>query len=213
MSVFVTGAGKPPIIGDENTLLLLHGTEIKDSSIYQVPLINIGAEISNSQTKFGNGSYYFNGSARIDIPTPFSFDFSTGNFTVDYWAYQTQSLSGGVPFIFAGDPDLFTVYIVGGNLTLFFGTQFFLVTLTSEKLNQWIHYALVKNGSSIKFFENGIQTYTASTDIAIPNPIDYIRSIGGRNDQSQYFKGYIEEFRVSNIARWTQNFTPPIEPY
>ena len=27
------------------------------------------------------------------------------------------------------------------------------------------------------------------------------------------FTGYIDEYRISNIARWTEDFTPPTEPY
>lgn len=40
--------------------------------------------------------------------------------------------------------------------------------------------------------------------------------IGARNvpdtNNNGYF-GYLDEIRVSNIARWTSDFTPPTEPY
>ena len=38
----------------------------------------------------------------------------------------------------------------------------------------------------------------------------YIGAIGGN---IYNFYGYIDEFRFSNIARWTTNFTPPTIPY
>lgn len=37
--------------------------------------------------------------------------------------------------------------------------------------------------------------------------------IGKYRDYGLYLNGMIDEFRISNIARWTSNFTPPARPY
>ena len=80
-------------------------------------------------------------------------------------------------------------------------------------LNQWVHRAVVRNGNQFLFFENGVLVSTDESDL-VPELTEYptigmYQWTGG----NQFFSGYISEFRVSNVARWTSNFTPPTEPY
>jgi hypothetical protein len=71
----------------------------------------------------------------------------------------------------------------------------------------WTHYAVVRNGSKFYTFQNGIQksTWTSTKSIYNTGGSLYLGSYGGGNN----FAGYIDEFRISNIARWTSDFTPP----
>jgi hypothetical protein len=36
---------------------------------------------------------------------------------------------------------------------------------------------------------------------------------GGQSALLPYVNGHMDELRISDIARWTSNFTPPTEPY
>ncbi|MDF2566479.1 MAG: hypothetical protein K0Q53_2883 [Massilibacillus sp.] len=76
-------------------------------------------------------------------------------------------------------------------------------------LNQWAHYAVVRSGNTFFTFQNGvlISTWTSSLSIAV---LDTAPSIGGNGQY--YFGGYIDEFRISNIARWTSDFDPEVPP-
>lgn len=202
---------------DDNTLMLLHFEDLQDSSKYNVRLTNVGALVTGDNSKFGGKSAYFNGSTRVDLPQNFTFDFSSNEFTVDWWQFQDVSLNGGDIFWFSSSsnqsfPKDFGIYIINGYHTLYYDS-ISAVNIASQKLNAWIHYAFVKKGSNIYYFENGKKIYTASNSSQIPNPTSYKMSVGGRSDYSQYFHGYIDEFRVSNVARWTENFEPPTEPY
>lgn len=78
-------------------------------------------------------------------------------------------------------------------------------------INSWYHLAYVKNGSSQYLFINGIsQTLTTNT-------VGSFGDISGKlfvgteyNKGANYFyKGYISELRISNVSRYTANFTPP----
>ena len=46
-------------VADEHTLLLLHGEDLKDSSMHGVTFTNNGVSVSNKQSKFGGKSLYF----------------------------------------------------------------------------------------------------------------------------------------------------------
>jgi hypothetical protein len=76
----------------------------------------------------------------------------------------------------------------------------------------WYHVALVRSSNAIKFYVNG-------TDITTGTPSDSSSysgafAIGGEpSSGGGYFAGNIDEFAISDIARWTSNFTPPDWPY
>lgn len=84
--------------------------------------------------------------------------------------------------------------------------------------NQFNHIAVCKNGSSVYLFVNGrkIATTTHKT-ITLPNA--YF-TIGGRRDYGDggstgNINTYnrVDEVRISDICRYTSNFTPPTEPF
>ena len=78
-------------------------------------------------------------------------------------------------------------------------------------LNQWTHRALVKIDNIYLTFQDGILTNKYSYT---PTPVSYYDlPIIGTSFQLQPFYGYISELRISNIARWKENFIPHIHPY
>ena len=78
--------------------------------------------------------------------------------------------------------------------------------------NNWIHIAVVRSGTgtnNIKAYINGTQTGTGKTS---NNDLIGKVNIGTElyNGAGAWFtQGYIQDFRVSSIARYTANFTPP----
>lgn len=210
---------KAPSTVDANTLFLLHGEDLTDSSPYGVSVTNNGVSVSDAQSKFGGKSLYFNGStAELTIKSDV-FNFGSGNFTVDWWEYCTGnsatrfslSINGGCGGLCAGaSGDTNKLYIgsTGSSWDLVNGADAFSVTK-----NTWVHWAVVRNGTSIKTYRNGTLYWSGTISGSI-----YWNAAGlvvgsFLYDSSHYFGGYIDEFRVSNIARWTENFTPPTKPY
>ena len=220
------------ITHDLHTRLLLHGNDLIDSSKDKRAITNTKVAISTAQSKFGDSSFYFDGSAYLTIP---GYDFGTDDFTIDWWEYPTNA-NAGTRFT--------NVYCTafatqaGGLLThLYYNNslQVYLSnktggastddwnglagkTLGNNVVNTWTHRAVVRSGSSLMFFKNGLleHTYNIGT-----NRIGYSadRPWGIGNWASDYmqtcysYTGYIDEFWVSDIARWTESFTPPTEPY
>ena len=79
--------------------------------------------------------------------------------------------------------------------------------------NTWTHWAFVRTGNVLYSYRNG-QLYGQANMVGILVDGGYQSVIGDyRTGDHSYFVGNIQEFRVSNVARWTANFTPPTEPY
>lgn len=197
---------------DEYTLLLLHGEDLTDSSQYENAITNNGVIVSADQSKFGGKSLYFNGSsAYLQVQKLLS---GSTQFTIDFWAFPTSQKSN-TAWSHGGTN---VSPVTGGGLELYSDGTFlyycngFLIHSGTYALNTWQHVALVGYDSTIKLYVNGVLTgtYTGSYDFAnYPEIIGANASaFGGEN-----FHGYIDEFRISNIARWTDDFVPPEEPY
>lgn len=206
---------------DPNTLLLLHGEELIDSSSYQRELQNSGVTISADQSKFGGSSLYFNGSSKLLIPE--MIDFGSGDFTIDWWEWCTSGSPGsrfcsaytGVSESWGGlllSYDVGQVYAgsaLNGQWNLINGVQ-----MISATTSTWVHWAFVrKNGNAVSY-RNGSQYATHSMNGSIHYDTTHPMAVGEyRAGDSHPFHGYIDEFRISNIARWDGPFTPPTEPY
>lgn len=220
------------VTGDLHTKLLLHGNSFIDGSTDKRVITNTGVAVSTAQSKFGDSSFYFDGSAYLTIP---GYDFGTDDFTLDWWEYPTNA-NAGTRFTNV----YCTAYATqaGGLLTHLHTSSSLQVYLSNKTggantsdwnvlagnavgnniVNTWTHRAVVRSGSSLMFFKNGLleHTYNIGT-----NRIGYSadRPWGIGNWASDLmttgypYIGYMDEFRVSDIARWTESFTPPTEPY
>ena len=75
--------------------------------------------------------------------------------------------------------------------------------------NRWTHYAYQRTSGTLRCYVNGIdQGWSQSVT---GNPTNNTTYIGVRydNTSSENMKGYISNFRISNVARYTGNFTSP----
>ena len=219
------------IIGDTHTKLLLHGNDFVDKSASKRAITNTGVTVSTTQSKFGGGSFYFDGSSYLTMP---GYDFGTDDFTLDWWEYPTNA-NAGTRFtnVYCTNYDTqaggLLAYVCTAGLQIYLSnktggaaTSDWNVlagkTLGNNALNTWTHRAVVRSGNNLMFFKNGTLEYTY--DIG-SNAVGYSqgRPWGIGNWASDLMStgypyiGYLNEFRVSDVARWTADFTPPTEPY
>ena len=78
-------------------------------------------------------------------------------------------------------------------------------------VNTWYHVALVWTGTTYTLYVNGLTERTFSSSVA---PAASSRlAMGGRHNSNpgydQYIIGNMSELRISDVARYTANFTPP----
>ena len=196
-----------------STVLLLHCDDdgVVDSSPREhVPTV-IG-DLSSTTSKFGSRSMR----SQTDYNHHTDWEFGTGDFTIDWWMYQTITYGSGKDIISANRlaATSWLVRITSAGL-LFYHDGTVIVNISyngSEVLNTWQHWAVVRDGDDIYWFLNGVQQ--GSTDTGnLARSIDgssYLRIWGDSVDPD----GYIDEVRISKgAAIWTSNFTPSTVAY
>ena len=211
--------------GDIHTLLLMHFDESisKDNSIYNNIAYTYGnPTLSTAKKKFGNSSLYLDGSSNIYISKK-NFPNTIGyNFTIEFWAYFTNLTTS---YVFSKyDSSGYGIYMLLSSSNLFFSSSgaqangTIMIASSEITLNTWTHIAFAKAATTGKVFFNGTlkatKTYTTSSGYSglpfVANPF----VIGSRDwNGYSYFTGYIDELRISDVCRYTEDFTPPTEPF
>lgn len=219
---------------DANTLLLLHfdgangSTNIFDSSNYNRPVTLYGdAQISTAQSQFGGSAGVWDGTGDgLSVPDAPELNFGTGAFTIDFWVrlsstsvVQTlvskRAAAGGntSPFhiIYNNTGTRFEFYSTSNGSTndIANGTS-----MGTGVINTWAHLAVVRSGNSFYLFKDGTQVgSTITNSSSLYSNSDTVRVGAQGNGTANPLNGYMDEVRISNVARWTSNFTPPDAPY
>ena len=214
---------------DEHTLLMLHFDDSsEDSSQYRQTVTSTGAAFS-TDAKFGvaaAGSFAAQKGFRI-ANNP-NLNFGTGDFTIDCWVKFNDVTAGYQPiFDRRGTQDPFGYLLTvetTNDLRFYAGNgSSWAVNMTIGSIaayqNQYIHVAIVRNGAVFTLYINGQAAATATSDVNIVAvEQDPMIGVGSPNisaglTSAYYLHGVLDELRVSNVARWTSNFTPPTQPY
>ena len=181
------------------------------------------AQISTAQTKFGGSSMYFDGTGDyLKFITSPNLQFGTGDFTIELWTYFIARGTNGSCFIgnynnyTTGSLALFAGHIVGNTSKYqvsYNGSSFpSLQSTTSIIYNQWAHLALVRSGTTITLYINGVADGTITSASATLNGVGSNWFIGTAGDATTNYtvNGYIDDLRITKgYARYTSNFTPP----
>ena len=213
---------------DAVSLYLPFDSDVNDDSSHSHTVTAYGsAAISSTQAKFGGNSLSLNGTNQyLTVPNDNVFDFGSDDFTIEMWIYMTSNAGSS-----AGDRHALVarrasssnrsfhvgIQLDGGQQKLQFshttsgsgGTQ--TNYDTDIQLNTWTHIAIVRSGSSVFAFVDGVKNGTShsiGTNTIYAGTSDL--TIGYRPESSQYFPGYIDDLRISKgIARYKKNFIPP----
>jgi hypothetical protein len=177
-----------------------------------------GTATSTAQKQYGSASLLIAASSSLTIPA--GINLGTGNFTLEAWLYY-NSAPGTGGWLSDGSGA-----ITFGASTSNFSTQVGLfgagattaATWTWTPLTgAWHHHAIVRNGST----GNNVSYYLDGSALTIAtNNLPFTTTVGNgsaawnvgngysTNNPSYIFPGYIDELRISNMARYTANFSP-----
>lgn len=187
------------------------------------------SSFNNIVTRFGNTSQgtfspysqtgwsnYFPGgqSTYVTGATNAIASYGAGNYTLEAWCYS-NSLgygSAGCIWYFAQTTVNAILRHNGAVWECYYGfngATFTSVSTSVVGINQWVHHAVVRNGSTTKWYINGIErgsatdtyNYTGTGTMQIGNYAAY------------GYDGYISNLRyVKGTAVYTAAFTPPTAP-
>ena len=219
---------------DANTLLLLHcngtdgGTTFTDDSPSTPHTVtaNGNANTDTGQKKFGSASFQGDGTGDyLSIPDNADFDLSGGVWTFDCWVKLNAMPGAGTVYVLyyqQTDASNYMQIDVDENGQIGLTIVAAAATVVSQrttagsgkKINTtaFRHVAVVENGDSYRLFLSGSRDVSATDADRAAN---YTGSVylGANSGGTSSLNGWMDEIRLSNVARWTNDFAPPSSAY
>ena len=208
-----------PLVGSKDDV----SNQINSGSTTKTITVTGNASASNVQNNFYGGSFNFDGYndyLRITANNDFHFGVPSGNdndFTIEWWKYwaaldnpnhttEYQTLWSNN---YTSSPGLLIQTGNGdGKYRVFFSSGSVLFQETNAPtVGRWYHYALVRNGTTVTMYRDGVPNGSATSSSTVGNN-SAVCDIGqGGGDYYEY--GYIQDFRVyKGVAKYTSNFIP-----
>ena len=95
---------------------------------------------------------------------------------------------------------------------VFWATTNIAVATWAPNTGQWYHIAVVRSGTTVTLYIDGTEAASGTKSGSIGSSSEDMR-IGSLRGTQYFYNGYLDEIRISKIARWTGNFLPPESSY
>jgi hypothetical protein len=198
------------------TLLTCQNNRFVDNSLNATTLTVVGAPTIAPYRPYdykpydpvvNGGSVYFNGTGYITSTV--SGGLGTGNFTLEWWDYL-ESVGSGMLFNSRTGGTGGDGMDVSADLNITKASEVLFGPVTTAT-NIWRHVALVRSGSTLTRYINGVVQGSVASTSDFNGSTFYIG--GNPAGNSGYMLGHISNFRaVNGTAVYTSAFTPPTEP-
>ena len=137
---------------------------------------------------------------------------ATGDFTIEAWVYVTNN-SANQNVIWDtrlvsqdGTNGSYIIFTNSNKFTFGTGGTTYFTTTSTYNTNEWLHVALVRDGSTARLYINGVLGGSTSNSTNW-NSGDI--NIGSNRSGASVFNGYIRDLRVANEVVYSGAFTPP----
>jgi Concanavalin A-like lectin/glucanases superfamily len=180
-----------------------------------------GGVYTTSLSPFSSGtSYKFNGTnGYLSYPASADYNLGTGDFTIEWFQYQTSQPNNPRVFEIGVYPSISIGVSIETLNSIFYlwapGANNIKSFTGNTILNTWIHFAIVRIGTSLKVYQNGTQIGSTLTNSNSLGNSTQTLSIGQETTATtnSYFPGYITQFRwTKGLGIYTGNFTTPTGP-
>jgi hypothetical protein len=183
--------------------------ELPSSRTAKITTAYGNASLSTSQAKFGTASLSLDGVDDYAVIGNYSdFNFGTGDFTIEFWVRPSSIGTQQVILdsrTSSGDTAIYLEINAAGNIRFFTANAYRLTSSVAVTANNWSHVALSRSSGVTRIFVNGTLTPTTYADTNDYSSRSF--RIGGTFSGSAFYGGYVDELRISNIARYTSTFT------
>ena len=228
-SLWPPSASADPYYGNVSLLLYGNGTNgsttIIDSSPSPKTVTAFGnAQISTAQSKFGGASIWLNPGQTnpLSVPHDSAFVLNNKDYTIEFWVYLSTNRTFNYVISKGGQSSREWAVAVGPTNIRFYwsvagtGDSTILRSATLP-LSTWMHIAVVKQGTTIYIFKDGVQQGATGTFTSHFNGGGtlWIGRFTDYTNISHDLNGYIDDVRLTEgVARYTSNFIPPgTDPY
>ena len=203
--VSVSGVQLTGSVGD----LSFSGNAIVELTNFSGPKFSAegNAALSTDQAKFGVSSLELDGTDdSVDSTT--NLDLSSTDFTVDLWI-RPDNVTGYKGIWQSGTSTTMQSYLLGNAVYWSVNPSTIITTAVTVNANEWTMLSYERQGNTHRIYKNGTLADTATT----ANKQDSGPFSIGENGFGD-FNGYIDELRVSTVARYTgSSFTEPTSAF
>jgi len=203
-NISITAVPQPVI--DANTLGVWHLDSSADNVVGDatITLALTPADYNTTSYKFGTASARFYQSSSAQFFSNYSTVFQN-DFTLDLWARTRSNNGSDAEIIFGagygGSSCAFSVRSTYIDVKI--GSSTPRTNTVSQSLH---HIAIVRSNGVLYAFLDGVLQGTTNA----PGTDNYISLYSPSNNDTEIL---LDEIRVSNVARWTADFTPFSQPY
>ena len=186
-------------------------------------VIATGVNVATAQSKFGGSSAFFDGTSTDILAHRGMASNPTGDMTLEGWIYLSAlppTGDSGYMMFHTGSGDNYVSLSSTNKIQLAVGGRYGTVTLPSiYAINTWYHLAIVRSSGTYKVYWNGTDCGAFANDLNWPPPaptFDWPATdahFGRFTDSRGDWSGYMDELRISKVARYTANFIPATQPF
>ena len=204
--VDVTGIQLTTGLGDETAFTNVNVEVTNSAPLFQFTTEG-NAQLSTAQAKFGSSSLLLDGTDDY-VDTTTNLDLSSGDFTVDVWI-RPDNVTGYKGIWQSGTSTTEQSYLLGNQVYWSVNPSTIITSSVTVNANEWTMLSYERQGNTHRIYKNGTLEDTATTG----NKQDNGSFTIGKNGFGD-FDGYIDEFRVSDIARYEgSSFTEPTSEF
>jgi hypothetical protein len=167
------------------------------------------------------GSGYFDGNGDyLSIANTANLQFGSGDFTLEFFVYF-NALSGNQTIYDKGytGTNAFVIQTNTntGTMIVYANGTAIITASSASPVGQWDHYAVVRSGTTITLYRNGVSVGSATNSVNFNNAA--VTNIGAGLNQTNstytaFANAYISNVRlVKGSAVYTAPFTPPTAPH
>ena len=172
--------------------------------------------------KIGTASAQFDGTGDyLSVPDSTDWNFTASEATIECWVYLNSMPSVSVQLIGQNDgsaSNWFVYIYANGKIAVGLKNVNEVASATGViSTDTWYHVAVVRESSDssavTRIYVDGVSVANATAQYFNDSSDDLF--IGGNSDESglKYMDGYLDEIRISDVARYQIPFTPSTEAF